>query len=121
MAAAPTPDGLGSAGRKLWESIAGAGLYEFRADELRVLDDACRTADIIAKLEDELGGQSLTVRGSQGQPVANPMLAELRQYRALLRGHLKALNLPDDDDGRAALARSTKARNAAEGRWKRTG
>ena len=120
MAGLPAPDGLDSAGTDLWSKIAGTGKYEFRADELRVLDDACRTADIIAKLEAELAKGELTVRGSQGQPVANPMLGELRQYRALLRGQLKSLNLPDED-GRASEDRSTKARNAANARWKRTG
>lgn len=120
MAKNPTPEGLEQAGSDLWASIAGTGKYDFRPDELQVLRDACRTADIIAKLEGEMEGQALTVKGSQGQPVANPMLAELRQYRALLRGHLKSLNLPDED-GRAGESRSSAARRAANARWKRAG
>ena len=42
------PRGLGAEGVKLWKSIASE--YDLRADELRVLEDACRLADVIAQL-----------------------------------------------------------------------
>lgn len=117
MAHTPAPTGLRAAGKKLWKSLAD-GTYEFRPDELRILTDACRTADAIAVMEKELDAGELTVKGSQGQPVANPMLAEIRQYRALLVRQLKELHLPDED-GRAAASRSESARSAANARWRR--
>ena len=43
------PTKLGVKGRKLWTSIAGK--YVLRADELRTLEDACREADLVEKME----------------------------------------------------------------------
>lgn len=120
MADVKMPAGLGAEGKKLWKSIAGGGRYVLRPDELRVLEDACRTADLIVELEATMAGEDLIATGSQGQPVAHPLLSELRQYRALLRGQMRSLNLPDED-GRAASAVSAKAREAAHARWRRTG
>lgn len=109
------PVGLDEAGQALWSSLVPT--YEFRPDELRLLSDACREADLISLMEAEMAGAPLTVKGSQGQPVANPMLSELRQHRAQLAALLKALKLPDD--GQGAADRSAKARDAANARWKR--
>lgn len=111
------PAGLESAGSSLWSDLVGP--FEFRADELRVLEAACREADLIARMEAEMVGAEFIVKGSQGQPVANPMLGELRQHRSLLDRLLKSLSLPDED-GRAAQARSESARAAANARWRRS-
>lgn len=117
MASKPRkPSGLGDAGAALWADLVGP--YEFRPDELRVLEAACREVDLIAAMEAELQGADFTVRGSQGQPVANPMLGELRQHRALLDRLLRSLALPDEE-GRAATQRSESARAAANARWRR--
>ncbi|MGX9297732.1 hypothetical protein [Tsukamurella paurometabola] len=112
------PDGLDAAGRKLFAAITSQ--YKLRADELRVLEDACFEADLIDSLREELKDQPTLVRGSQGQKVINPMISELRQHRATLSNLLKQLRLPDPAD--TAEARSTQARAAANARWqKRTG
>lgn len=116
MAKPAKPAGLADAGAALWAALTKD--YEFRPDELRVLRDACFEADLISAMEAEMVGAPFTVKGSQGQPVANPMLSELRQHRALLERLLRGLSLPDED-GRAAGARSTSARDAANARWKR--
>lgn len=112
------PTQMAAAGKKLWRSVAGT--YSLRADELRVLEDACREADLVDTLEKAARGAQLLLTGSQGQPVINPLISELRQHRATLNTLLKALKLPDEAD--TAEARSTAARNAANARWgKRTG
>lgn len=116
MAKPRKPAGLADAGSALWSDLVGP--YEFRPDELRVLEATCREADLIARMEDELDGAAFTVKGSMGQPVANPMLGELRQHRALLERLLRALSLPDEE-GRGAAKRSESARAAAEARWRR--
>ncbi|WP_040520520.1 hypothetical protein [Gordonia malaquae] len=114
------PTKLGPKGRKLWNSIAGK--YVLRADEMRTLEDACREADLIEKMEKEHLTAALIVKGSQGQPVINPLVSELRQHRATLGALLKSLKLPDEVEAAAAEGRSTAARNAANARWgKRTG
>lgn len=120
MTSKPAPDGLGSQALKLWEEMTG--LYEFRVDELRILEDACREVDLIERLEVELDGAPLMVKGSMKQDVANPHLAEVRQHRATLARLFKQLDLPDEPGGveRPGVGdRSSAARKAAEARWRR--
>jgi hypothetical protein len=111
------PSGLGESGRRLWSEISGK--YGLRADEARVLEDAAREADLIATLDAGMAGQSLLVRGSQGQDVINPLISELRQHRATLAALLRQLKLPDE--AADAAARSNSARAAANARWSRRG
>lgn len=108
------PNGLSSTSRKMWREIVSK--YELRTDELRVLEDACREVDLIGLLERELDGAELIVKGSMGQPVANPMISELRQHRATLQRLLAALKLPDEG---VSASRSAAAREAANARWRR--
>ena len=56
-------------------------------------------ADIIAELDEHAAEAPLTVKGSQGQPVIQPTLAEARFQRALLAQLLGRLGLPDNDGG----------------------
>jgi hypothetical protein len=115
--AAKAPDGLLEPGRKLWSEITSK--YGLRADELRVLEDAAREADLIETLNAGMAGQDLLVRGSQGQQVINPLISELRQHRSTLAALLRQLKLPDESA--SSEARSTAARAAANARWSRRG
>ena len=114
-----TPKGLTRTAGALWRSVTST--YDLRVDELRVLEDACYEMALIDFLEEHRRSDEfeLFVKGSQGQPVTNPVLAELRQHRSALRQLLRQLNLPDED-GRAAESRSSAARDAANARWKRS-
>lgn len=123
MAKATMPRGLGSKARKKWRDISTT--YELRADELRILEDACREIDLIEQMHEALQPTAdvdvedkLIVSGSMGQPVASPLLQEIRQHRALLGRLWAQLKLPDED-GRAAGLRSESARAAANERWRR--
>ncbi|WP_043648046.1 hypothetical protein [Nocardia thailandica] len=107
------PKGLGAPGRALWRDVTAK--YQLRADEMRVLEAACREADLIDRLETEMPAAKLIVTGSQGQPVINPMIPELRQHRATMAQLLRQLKLPDE--GASAEQRSNAARDAANARW----
>lgn len=117
MNGATAPEGLGSAGSALWDSIIPA--YELRPDELRMLADACREADIVQRLEDDLTDSPLLVKGSQGQDVISPLVQEVRQHRTVLAGLLRALKLPDSPTTakQKAARTSEAARAAARARW----
>lgn len=104
------PAGLAAKGKKLWVGVTGE--YELRVDELRLLEDAAHLADTIALLEKGMRGQDLTVRGSQGQPVLNPLLGEQKAHRTALAGLLKQLRLPD-----ASGEVPNQQREAAQARW----
>lgn len=111
------PAGLGERGGELWTAIAGA--YSLRPDEARMLVDVCFEADLIERIQLELIGAPLTVKGSYGQVVANPLLSEIRQHRAVVASLLGKLKLPDTPEGelRKHAATSEAARKAARARW----
>lgn len=100
--AVPPPKGLQDAGRGLWRSLArhwaGDDLVP-DAREHRLLADACREADVLAALELELAeamkAGRLTVKGSQGQPVTHPHVAECRRSRAQIAALLLKLGMEE--------------------------
>ena len=115
----PAPKGLALEGRRLWRET----LKEFTLGpaEMRLLEDACREVDLIETLQTELHGADLVVKGSRHQPVANPLLQEIRQHRGVLRQLLGALRLPDEDDSDtwSGLSTSERGRRAALARWRK--
>lgn len=119
-----TPPGLGPSGTQLWRETTRN--YTLRADELRILEAAAAELDLIETLREEMVGAPLTVRGSLGQPVINPLIPELRQHRATFASLVKQLALPDiaeaepgttSGSGDRWSTRTTKARHAANVRW----
>jgi hypothetical protein len=78
------------------------------------LEDACRIADAITQLEHGMEGQPLMAKGSRGQPVLNPLLAEQLPHRVALAASLRQLKLPDADG-----LRPNQHREAAQARWAR--
>lgn len=120
MAKLPAPSDLGTRAERLWDALTDG--YEFRPDELVVLEDACREMDIIDRLEDELAISPLMVEGSMGQQVASPLVSELRQHRAVVARLLAQLKIPDESgSGATPLSRSDAARRAANARWAKQG
>lgn len=115
------PSGLGVAGKRLWKDVANE--YELREDELRLLEDACREVDIVARLQAAVDAGPLVVPGSRGQDTVHPALGEIRQHRLLLSRLLRQLQLPDDPVAEKwkTAQRSTSARKAALERWRRDG
>ncbi|MDF3309879.1 hypothetical protein P3H15_33210 [Rhodococcus sp. T2V] len=115
------PAGIGDAGKALWNSITGQvaddGLV-LDVRELRLLRDACHSADDLARLEAELGSADLVVKGSQGQPVVNGLFSEVRACRSQIAALLKQIRLTDEDAGRplGGLPSTQAARAAANQR-----
>lgn len=90
------PTGLKAAGRRLWTEVTGP--YVLTPAELAMLEQACRTADELDRLERAVRAlPDLTTTGSTGQLRPHPLLAELRAHRQLLERLTAALNLPDDE------------------------
>lgn len=115
MSKPKSPKELAVAGKALWADVVKK--YDLRADELSVLLAACKTADRIAMLEKEhenLGRPFLT-RGSMGQDVIHPLIAEMRAQESHQAGLLAKLKLPDEVEG---ATNANPARAAAAARWK---
>lgn len=114
------PASLDAAGKKLWRDVVAK--YDLRVDELAVLEAACRTADMIATLDQEWTGlgKPFMTRGSMGQDVIHPLIGERRQQQAQLAALLGKLKLPDDVASGAAggATGANPARAAANSRWK---
>jgi hypothetical protein len=110
------PPGFKAAGRRLWKAIHAAYDFEDAPEKLVILEHACRTADLVERLQKAVDEtDDLRVRGSQGQPVAMPEVGELRMYRALLTSLLKAVNCPEDEADQ--LTRSELGKLGAKARW----
>lgn len=89
------PAGLQSAGRKLWRSITAEFDIERDPDKAEILAQACRVADQIAELDEAAAEAPLIVKGSMGQPVISPFIAEARAQRALLAQLLARMNFEE--------------------------
>jgi hypothetical protein len=111
------PRGLKTAGRRLWREVRAA--FELRADELRILEAACRLSDELAVLDKALRTAPALTQGSQGQDVMNPLFAAARQHRLALGRLLAQLGLDDADAEHAGQARSAAGRRLARQRWQR--
>ena len=107
---------LKTGGRRLWAAVTDE--YELRPDELRTLENACRATDRADRVAAELAKGPLTVPGSAGQPVGNPLLAEAARLDALIASLLARLKLTSAEDAaKAHESASAKARRAAVARW----
>jgi len=109
------PAGLGSAGTKLWRSVTDEFDFTSEPAKVQLLEQASRVADIVAELDEAAAEAPLTVRGSMGQQVISPFIAEARVQRALLAQLLGRLGLPDTDeerDEKAAKLSQTRRRAA---------
>ena len=110
---------FGPAGTRLVETITNTFDFSEEPGKQAILERAARTADTIEALEAEAATQSLTAKGSMGQAVINPLVAEARAQTSLLDKLLKSLGLPDTDEDTAAKAeqRRRQAKKAAQTRW----
>ena len=91
--------------------------FRFDSREVALLARACSTADAIDALEQVVTADGPTARGSRGQVVVHPALAELRQQKLVLLRLLSAIDFGNDQDGETPASR--RARHAAETRWNR--
>lgn len=126
-AAAPefrAPRGLGAAGKRLFRELTDGTVYD--PHEREIVRKACVTADELARIEAGLAEQPLMVAGSTGALRANPLLAEQRQYVALLAALIRQLAPPAeqgedaplaDRSARPRMSRTESGRAAARARW----
>jgi hypothetical protein len=78
------PADLQKPGKALWRRITSEFDLQNDPDKAELLFQACKTADQIAELDEAAAEAPLTVKGSMGQPVISPFIAEARVQRALL-------------------------------------
>jgi phage terminase small subunit len=91
MGSTRAPNGLGSAGRKLW--VAGTNEFDWAEHEIAILEEACRVRDRIVQLDEAVATDGLMLSSSQGQRI-HPGVAEARQQRLTLARLLVSLGIP---------------------------
>lgn len=109
------PENLGKSSQQVWRETVK--VFDLRADELRILEDACREVDLIDRMEKILQGTPLIVDGSQGQPRESPIVKEIRQHRLTFQRLMGSLKLPEESEVPAERTRTISARAAANARW----
>ena len=113
---------FGPDGQEFWDEMMEA--YAFRADEKRLLRDACHEVDLIERLESRLRHTSLLVKGSRQQVKLSAIVSEIRQHRLTLASLLRQLHLDDTEKGATGDTPQTSAqeqgRAAANARWERS-
>jgi hypothetical protein len=87
------PRGLGTEGQKLWKGVIAEFDLATEAHKQRILYDACKTADVVHRLDVAAAKAPLTVRGSMGQEVISPVLSQAQVARGQLAQLLSRLNL----------------------------
>lgn len=94
------PKGFGTEGKKLWSGVvASFDLTTADPDKLRILYDACRTGDLVKRLDDAAARAPLTVRGSMGQEAINPLIGQAQTSRMQLAQLLARLNfIPAEEE-----------------------
>ncbi|MFH9369100.1 hypothetical protein ACH4K8_25865 [Streptomyces anulatus] len=112
----PAPAGLGERGLRLWTDTLVE--LELDPDELLLLQEAARLADEIDTMGAALDAGELLSKGSRGQPVANPLIREIRGHRLALSRILRQLGAtrPGEETGERSTA-SERGRTAAMTRW----
>ena len=85
------PRGLGTAGKRLWESVSAD--FEMAEHEAAELEEACRCRDRLVQLRDLVERDGLMLVTSQG-PRLHPAIAEERAQRLALARLLATLGVP---------------------------
>jgi hypothetical protein len=108
----PPPEGLGGRGLRLWTDTVSE--LEHDPDELVLLEEACRLADELDEMGVLLANSAMLSTGSRGQPVANPLIREIRGHRLALSRVLRQLGAtrPAEED-QERLTPSQRGRKAA--------
>lgn len=93
-----SPAHLRPEGKRLWRSVTAVFDLESDPHKVQILTQACRVADVIAELDEAAEQAPLTVKGSMGQQVISPFIAEARAQRSLLSQLLARLNFAGTEE-----------------------
>jgi phage terminase small subunit len=107
---------LAAAGKRLWSDVLGA--YELTPGEREVLVALCHAVDQLGRLNAEMATAPLMIKGSRGQQVPNPLLAQIRASAKSVESLQRALCLPPPGEkvGKFSNPHTASSVNA---RWSR--
>jgi P27 family predicted phage terminase small subunit len=88
------PAELQQAGRQLWRTVMER--YDIEDTHAQLLKLACLSADSAAAMRKQIKEEGATVTGSQGQPVAHPLIAAESAAEKRIEKFLRTLGLFDE-------------------------
>ena len=109
-----TPEGLDQRGSALWASLMEQHPSMSDADQSVALE-ACRTADLIDRLEAICQVSEPIIENERGALITHPAFVEVRQQRNILKQLVAALRLPDQATGKRPQVRSARGAYKAGG------
>lgn len=114
------PAALGKRGALLWTSIMDGpdGPLEGDQHDEEMVLETCRILDVIDALSAAIDRDGVTTKGSTGQIVIHPAVAELRLQQQSFARLLAQLNLEEVQVGVMLTPRQTASRAAAQKRWR---
>lgn len=86
-------DGLGTAGKALWDEVTDGRTLSTAHKTLLV--NACRIADRLDEIDNEIPRAGLTVINHQGTTSVNPLICEQRQQLAQLSAVLTRMGFKE--------------------------
>jgi len=113
----PVPSGLNTRAVAYWHAVTSA--FQFNADELELLVEACRVLSLVDDLAALVDQEGPLVEGRYG-PKPHPAVAMLRAERTLLSKLIAQLALPDPETGDVVRSGvSFRGQAGASTRWKK--
>jgi P27 family predicted phage terminase small subunit len=108
------PRGLGSRGKLEWRKIWETGFWLNAEQDYHWIEMVARAYDDIAVFRDRINEDGLIQKGSLGQPVAHPLIAEIRKCEATIRQCLSAVGFSPTDRARLGIMEAEARKKTAD-------
>lgn len=112
--APPAPRGLGRRGRLEWRKIWDAGFWLHPDQDYHWTEMIVRAYDDIDTFRERVEQDGLVQEGSLGQPVAHPLIAEIRKCEATIRQCLCVLGFSPTDRARLGIMEARARKETAD-------
>lgn len=108
------PEGLGERGEAEWYKLWTAGRWLRGDQDYHWAEQVVRAYDDMAAFRERVARDGLIARGSMGQVIAHPLIAEIRKCEDTIRRCLSSLGFSPADRARLGL-QEAKAQSALAG------
>lgn len=114
QAAPPVPRGLGRRGRAEWRKIWEAGFWLAPNQDYAWVEQIVRAYDDIETFRKRVNDDGLVQKGSLGQPVAHPLIAEIHKCETTIRQCLSVLGFSPTDRARLGIMEAKARKEIAD-------
>jgi P27 family predicted phage terminase small subunit len=110
----PFPDGIGRRGKAEWIKIWDTGFWLSPEQDYHWVEMIARAYDDIETFRKRVKADGLIQLGSLGQPVAHPLISEIRKCEATIRQCLSVLGFSPTDRARLGIMEAKARREVAD-------